>query len=325
MIADQTPHVSIVIPTRNGMPLLRQCLEQVLRQETAWPFEVIVIDSSSTDGTWEFLGTLPVKRLRIHPREFNHGGTRNLGAEQARGEFLVFLVQDAVPADRRWLANLVAACDQPRVAGAYSRQLPRPDSTLITRYMALATTPTSQQRIYKALPPGATLASLTPPERFRLVSFNNVSSCMHRSLWRHYPFTILPYGEDLDWGKRVVEAGHTIVYEPTSAVYHSHDRSPYYTLKRAYADHYQVSQLFGWTMTASLPTLLRITASSTARAVAYVLSSDGGILLRARSGITAPLFMAALAIGQYLGQHALKHGASHRLLATLDKQLRSGV
>jgi rhamnosyltransferase len=307
------------------MPLLRQCLKQVLRQETDWPFEVIVIDSSSTDGTWEFLGTLPVKRLRIHPREFNHGGTRNLGAEHARGQFLVFLVQDAVPADRRWLANLVAACDQPEVAGAYSKQLPQPDCTPITRYLTLGTTPTGGCRERKALPFGQTFTDIAPPDRFQLALFQNASSCMRRSVWIEHPLPVVPYGEDMEWGRRVIGAGYTIVYEPASAVYHSHDRSPYYALKRAYADHYQAAELFDWVMISSPLRVIRSIASQTLHALPYVLAHSPSTGAKVRFGALTPLFISSVVIGQFLGPRILRHGHQHQLIASLDRHLRKGV
>jgi rhamnosyltransferase len=307
------------------MPLLEQCLKEVLRQETDWPFEVIVIDSSSTDGTWEFLATLPVKRQRIAPRDFNHGGTRNLGAQEAQGSFLVFLVQDAIPADHHWLANLVAACDQPRVAGAYSRQIPRPESTPITRYLTVGTTPNTPRPERKALPPGKQLSELSPPNQFHLALFQNASSCIRRSVWQEHPFAVVPYGEDMEWGKRAIESGLALVYEPSSAVYHSHDRSPYYALKRAYADHYQAAELFGWIMIPSLVRALRVAAGQIRHGLTYVLTSEGRLVDRLRFGVLTPLFMVSVVFGQFLGPQALLAAYKYHWLARLDKQLRKGV
>src|SRR5712692_5858934 len=105
------------------MPLIRCCLEAVLAQDTDWLFELIVIDSASSDGTWELLESLPIVHTRIQPNDFNHGRTRNLGANMARGQSLVFLVQDAIPVDRLWLRRLVEAAELAGVAGSYGRQI----------------------------------------------------------------------------------------------------------------------------------------------------------------------------------------------------------
>jgi rhamnosyltransferase len=319
------PYVSIILPTWNGMPLVQQCLEGVLRQETPWPFEVIVIDSSSTDGTWEFIKTLAVNRYRIHPSDFNHGGTRNLAASLAQGDFLVFLVQDAVPASRSWLARLVAACDAPGVAGAYSRQIARPDSTAITRYLMLETKPGAIRTERKRLPAGKHFSDLPPSMQFKLAAFDNVSSCIRRSIWIQHPFATIAYGEDIEWGKRVIEAGYTLVYEPASAVYHSHDRSAYYALKRAYADHYLASKLFGWTMVPSPLSIIHLAAHQTIRLLPHVWSSGANILERLQCALLTPLFTLAIAAGQFLGPQVAQHGDTQPWLYRLDQRLRKGV
>ena len=65
--------------------------------------------------------------IRIPPQEFGHGKTRNLAAAYAHGDYLVFLTQDVTPANADWLASLLAPLlAEPSIAGAYSRQLPRP-------------------------------------------------------------------------------------------------------------------------------------------------------------------------------------------------------
>jgi rhamnosyltransferase len=320
------PYVSIVIPTRNGMPLVTRCLLGVLSQVTPWPFEVIVIDSDSSDGTWQFLETLPIRRLRIRKAEFNHGGTRTYAASRAQGDFLVFLVQDAIPVDECWLANLVAAFEgNPSAAGAYSRQIARPESNPITHFLSLDSTPSEQAPAVKALPPDTTLASLHPQEQFALALFQNNSSCIRRSVWMEHQFAPVPYGEDIDWGKRVIEAGYAIAYAPSSAVYHSHDRSPLYTLKRSYADHFQATQLFGFVMIPSIRRALRLAVAETLSASRYISRCDIGLGVRIRYMLLAPLFIAALITGHYLGSHTFQYLRRYPWLAHLDAFLRVGV
>src|SRR5690606_13881760 len=72
--------------------------------------------------------------VAIEPEQFNHGLTRNLLAEHARAETLVFLNARSRPVGERWLAPLLAALDaDPEVAGACSRVLPHADADLLTR------------------------------------------------------------------------------------------------------------------------------------------------------------------------------------------------
>src|SRR3972149_9243519 len=101
---------SIVIPTYNGGEDFKECLRMVFEQKVNFPFEVIVIDSGSTDGTLDFLTGYPIRLKQISAKGFNHGLTRNMGMELARGGYVVLMTQDAIPADGYWLGNIIENC-----------------------------------------------------------------------------------------------------------------------------------------------------------------------------------------------------------------------
>jgi glycosyltransferase involved in cell wall biosynthesis len=100
------PIISIIILTKNGGDLFQDSIRKIFSQEINYPFEVIIIDSGSTDGTTEFLKEFPIKLYKINPNEFSFGPTRDLGFSKSVGECLVTLSQDVVPADKSWLSNL---------------------------------------------------------------------------------------------------------------------------------------------------------------------------------------------------------------------------
>lgn len=90
---------SIVIPTYNRLPILQKCLQAMEAQDFSQPYEIVVIDDGSTDGTVEF--------LQIHASDFphvrlfqqNHEGAaiaRNTGIDLAKGETIVFIDSDLV-------------------------------------------------------------------------------------------------------------------------------------------------------------------------------------------------------------------------------------
>jgi rhamnosyltransferase len=85
---------------------------------------------------------------------------------------------------------------------------------------------------------------MPPRKRRRLAVFDDVSSCLRRSVWEKLPYEKTDFGEDIRWGKKVVEAGYKIVYEPRSAVFHSHERGATYDLKRYYMDQRVLLELF---------------------------------------------------------------------------------
>ena len=236
---------SVVIPTRNGGPLFGEVLEAVRAQELAGGFEVIVVDSGSTDGTAELAERRADRLIRILPEEFNHGRTRNLAIAASRGELVALLVQDATPADRNWLAKLADCFDDPKVAGAYSRQIPRPDCPPLIRARLRRWSASQPERAVKFLPDGLSLYALPVEEQIRLLSFDNVASCLRRSVWEKLPFPERPFGEDLGWAMAALFQGFRLVYEPGSAVLHSHRQPLSYEFKRVYLDHQNWNRLIG--------------------------------------------------------------------------------
>jgi len=119
--------ISIIIPTKNAGAEFNKCLACISQQKTKHKYEVIVIDSGSTDNTLNILTKYPVRLIKIAPEEFGHGKTRNLGARLAQGDYLVYITQDAIPATGNWLDRLIKDMRQDnQIAGAYSRNLPKP-------------------------------------------------------------------------------------------------------------------------------------------------------------------------------------------------------
>ena len=256
-----TPATSVVLLTRNAMPQLAALWQRLGEQEVDGGFEIVAVDSDSSDGTAEFLASRADRLIRIARERFNHGATRNLGIEAARGERVALLVQDALPASPRWLAELVAALTGERVAGAFSRQIPARGASALARHQLAGWVTSSEEPRSIRLAPDA-FASLPPLERLRACAFDNVSSCLRRNVWRCHPFPETPIAEDVAWGKRVLLDGYEIAYAPGSAVYHSHDRSLRYEFERTRLLHEQLQRLFGLETIGSLRALGRAVATS---------------------------------------------------------------
>ena len=226
--------ISVVIPTKNAGPQFQQTLAGIAAQEIADEVEIIVVDSGSTDQTCELARVAGARVIEIPPEEFNHGATRNLAVQRSRGELVVLTVQDAIPYDAHWmsaLAEAIRADDQ--TAGAYSRHLPHDDANLFVKNSVNRGVLGRTDRVVQ-------FAGMLGPEqrdtgqRYRCYAFNNVSSMMRRSVWEDFPLDEISFAEDLEWSKRVIDAGYKIVYEPRSMVCHSHQRGWREALRRAY-------------------------------------------------------------------------------------------
>jgi rhamnosyltransferase len=235
----------VVIPTWNGGTRFRECLDAVAKQELSRGFELVIIDSSSTDGTAELGREHADVFISIRKEEFNHGITRNRAIAKSRGAFIALLVQDATPADAHWLEALVDNFADEKVAGCYSRQVPRPECPPLLKARLERWSASRAERVEKAVAGEEELLQVPGKEQVDLIAFDNVSSCIRRSVWERMPFPERPFGEDLWWARSVLLSGYKIVFEPRSAVIHSHANSLFYEFKRVYLDHQNWNDLIG--------------------------------------------------------------------------------
>lgn len=118
-------HVAVIVPTRNAGKCWT-ALRDGLRLQGLAAGQVLIVDSSSEDGTRELAKAEGYQVFRIDRCDFNHGGTRKLALELVPwASLVVYLTQDAVLATPDSIDLLLSAFGDRRVAAAYGRQLPR--------------------------------------------------------------------------------------------------------------------------------------------------------------------------------------------------------
>ena len=211
------PRVTVVIPVRNGgrtFQHLTHSLEKTGRELELDDFQVIVIDSGSTDGTPEYAEAAGFQVERIRPEEFGHGRTRNLGVQLARGEVVCFLTDDVLPVAPDWPLLFARALSDPTVAGVYGRQVPR-DATTMEMFFVSINYPSDSLR-YEPRPEGH------HPRPGRVV-FSNAFSAVRRDVALTIPIPEdADYSEDQIWARRALAAGYSIAYEARAEALHAH-------------------------------------------------------------------------------------------------------
>jgi rhamnosyltransferase len=199
-------------------------LNGIFAQQVDGEVECLAIDSGSTDGSLEILRSYPIRIIQIHPDDFSHGDTRNLGAAETDGDYISFIVQDALPGDRFWLARLVKNLSaHKKTAGAYSRVVPQPGCGPLVERGVQGDLNFRADRIemnYKKYGPPE---EWDPHVRRIRANFNDVASMVRRKVWERIPFQRTPFGEDIMWADSVLRAGYQIVYDPKAYVIHSHE------------------------------------------------------------------------------------------------------
>lgn len=237
--------ISLVIPTLNAGPLLDDVLAGIQAQRERTFDEMVAIDSGSTDGTVERLQQAGFRVVPIDKREFDHGSTRDRGIAAVTGDVVVLMVQDATPQGTDWLQKMVAPFADPDVAGVWCRQIPRPKCQPVLDRRIKGWPGWGDGVTVKRLPQGKKLADLPPFEQLFLCAFDNVASAVRRSVWERFPLGPRRFGEDIWFGKRVIDAGLALAHQGGTCVMHSHDRSAWDEGRRTFCDHRNLRGLFG--------------------------------------------------------------------------------
>jgi GT2 family glycosyltransferase len=236
--------VSVVIPTYNGGPEFYWLIRKLRQQKGLRGIEIIVVDSGSTDDTTIVAGTLGCKVICIPKAQFSHSFSRNRGAEEARGDLLLFTVQDAHPIGDYWLYGLALCLLQPRGEGRLTAvsctEYSRYDSEVLydalinTHYNFLACRDRDRVGVFI----GGTQIELRTQGQL-----SDVACLIHRDVFDKYKFEGR-YAEDLTLGIRLIRDGHRIAMLSSIPVIHSHRRPADYYLRRVFVDVLFLADIF---------------------------------------------------------------------------------
>ncbi len=207
--------VSVVIPTYNAIRYIEPLLSRLFEQSHL-PDEVIVVDSDSNDGTREIISNHQhVRLIKINKADFDHGGTRHMAFLQTKGDYVVFLTQDALP-HIDFIEKILEPFSNSQIAVVTGCQVARNNATIREKYTRIAKYPDYDIVRTKA-----------DVQKIGIKAFFTTDVCS--AYRRNAYFSIGGFDkpcrimEDIIFGARAINAGWSIYYKATAKVVHSHN------------------------------------------------------------------------------------------------------
>lgn len=215
--------VDVIIPTYKPSDTLCLLLQK-LQEQTFLIHRVLILNTE--EALWEeavkkypieaALKKLPHEIYHIRKDEFDHGGTRLFGAEQSSADILLFMTQDAVPANAFLVEELVQGLRDADTAVAYARQLPREDCSVVERYTRQFNYPEQSRK--KGMEDIATLGIKT-------FFCSDVCAAYKRNVFECLGGFETPviFNEDMFFAAKAIDAGYYVYYAARAEVIHSHN------------------------------------------------------------------------------------------------------
>lgn len=204
--------ISIVIRTLNEKERLEELLRALKKQKCSLPFEIIVVDNESTDGSKELAEGFGTKVITLPRQEFTYPKSMNLGVEHSSGEYIVLTVGHALPISDYWLENIVLDFKNENIAGMYGPCLPRKGALFFEKYLYY---------FWYAIQAIGGKKTLT---RNRTAIMGATNCVIRKSLWLKNKFDerFEMGGEDSQWANWALNQGYKIILDPNFVVRHSH-------------------------------------------------------------------------------------------------------
>ena len=198
------PLVSFVIRTKNEGKFIGKVLD-LLQRQTFKNFEIIIVDSGSTDNTLEIVNKFNIKLIKIKQSDFTYGYAINVGIKKSLGKYICILSGHSIPISDTWLADGVKIMSEKNLAGISGYGI-----IFILGYFSRFLGRIFTLPFYKN-------------RKDSYVWLTNTNSLIKKKYWQKYKFDEeLESCEDYDWAKEMLVRGYNIaIYKPFS-VFHSH-------------------------------------------------------------------------------------------------------
>lgn len=207
--------VSVVIPVYHPGEKFQRLLRK-LKTQTKKPCQVILMQTVSDPKDVKTFPEYETENYAVLRTEFDHGGTRNLGASYAEGDYLLFMTEDAVPFSDDFIEKMTEAFSDEKTAACYARQLPSEDASPIERITRGFNYP-AEGHVYDI--------SAVSAVGIKAFFCSNVAAMYRKDLFVSlggFPAPTI-FNEDMIFGGKALKAGYRICYAASAAVIHSHN------------------------------------------------------------------------------------------------------
>ena len=212
-------NVDVIIPAYHPGKEFGELLRRLMKQD--YPIHrLIVMNTEAQFWNAEWEQECPLLEVHhIKKAEFDHGGTRKRAAAVSDGEIMIFMTQDALPADSHLIRNLISTMtEDPKVGAAYARQLPRQDCSYVEKYTRSFNYPET-----------SSVKTVQDIQRLGIKTFfcSNVCAAYKKSIFDSLGGFVerTIFNEDMIYAGTMVKAGYAVAYEADAKVIHSHNYS----------------------------------------------------------------------------------------------------
>ena len=209
--------IGVIIPAYNAGVQIVKCLGAI--QASSLQAKILIIDSSSTDGTSQVAMKMGVEVVSIPKEQFNHGATRQLGVDLLpNADILIYITQDAILTSPDSIKQIIATFDDEKVGDVCGRQLAHADASPIAAHARLFNYPE--------------LSSVKTKEDIQRLGIKAAFLSNSFAAYRRtalmdvggFPSTVI-FGEDTYVAAKMLHEGWKVAYSSEAACYHSHNYS----------------------------------------------------------------------------------------------------
>ncbi len=208
---------AVILTYRPGKELgelLKRLASQTFPLRKIW-----IMNTKSGEFPEEAAAGYPnVEIFHLEKKDFDHGGTRHRAAMMSDADYLLFLTQDALPADRYLVEKLADAFSDPRVKAAYARQLPKADCRELERYTRNFNYPEKSRVKTKADLETLGIKTFFCSDvcaMYEMETYRRQGGFIRRTI----------FNEDMIYAGGLIKKGYAVAYAAEAKVYHSHNYS----------------------------------------------------------------------------------------------------